>query len=604
MRAHLTHIAGIAILIGMVFVCGIVLGPFSSEARYISTFRDLLSDSAPGAYANHTVSFTADAAIPPGGFIRITPDSAFTIPGATFDEDQVELYVDDSLRPASSTADADFDGVTIVSGSPSSVEITLNSTTGISSGATVRLLLGTHTANSTTTDTGIQNPSATGTAPVLIEFGGGESGRARALVAIVDQVGVGPVDTRETQPPQRFNGEPSGTIAGTVTSAEVSLETDEFATCRYDNASGTPYFSMGSQFTTTGSVYHILVVTGILPETNYSFYVRCIDDEGNFNTDDYVIEFIVAPTPEGEPGEGDEDGGGSDDGSGSGSSGSGSGSGGGDTSGSGGGGGGTRGGGSGGGGLDSDDIYESGDATVIINGFAFPGSQIVTLVDGDEFDDSETADSSGEFSVTVPEIARGVYTFGVYAIDRDGTKSSTFSTTFSVIGSRVSNLSNIHLMPTIKVTPDPVSPGADVTFSGYAIQNSTVTIETQPDKSNSGKKTFTTTSDGSGRWSTTQSTAGFTPTTWKVRAKSAQSDGGISTQFSQYTTYGVGAAVPTTGGNNSDLNRDGKVNLIDFSILLFHWNTDGGTSDPPADINRDGRVSLTDFSIMIFNWTG
>jgi hypothetical protein len=60
------------------------------------------------------------------------------------------------------------------------------------------------------------------------------------------------------------------------------------------------------------------------------------------------------------------------------------------------------------------------------------------------------------------------------------------------------------------------------------------------------------------------------------------------------------ATKPTT----ADLNRDGKVNLTDFSILLFWWNTDGGTSDPSADINGDKKVNLTDFSILLFNWTG
>jgi hypothetical protein len=49
-----------------------------------------------------------------------------------------------------------------------------------------------------------------------------------------------------------------------------------------------------------------------------------------------------------------------------------------------------------------------------------------------------------------------------------------------------------------------------------------------------------------------------------------------------------------------DINRDGKVNIIDFSMLLFYW----GTSEVTADFNRDGKVDLTDFSIMLFAWTG
>jgi hypothetical protein len=50
----------------------------------------------------------------------------------------------------------------------------------------------------------------------------------------------------------------------------------------------------------------------------------------------------------------------------------------------------------------------------------------------------------------------------------------------------------------------------------------------------------------------------------------------------------------------SDINGDNKVNLTDFSILLFNWNT----TDPDADINQDGIVNLTDFSILLFQWTG
>ena len=50
----------------------------------------------------------------------------------------------------------------------------------------------------------------------------------------------------------------------------------------------------------------------------------------------------------------------------------------------------------------------------------------------------------------------------------------------------------------------------------------------------------------------------------------------------------------------ADFNSDGKVNLVDFSILLFNWNT----ADTGTDLNSDGRVNLTDFSILLFNWTG
>ncbi len=582
------------------------------EARYISTFRDTLSDSAPGEYSNHTIEFTVNTDIPASGYVRITPeDGMFDIPLGTFGINQAELYVAPpaqaySLRSATTTPDATYDGISITNGTSGSVLFTLNSTLGIVSGSTIKIYLGTQTTNSTSTDTGILYPSATGTQPVYIEVGGGESGIARALVAIIENIGFGPGDTTEDVPPVRFNGTPTSTLSGLVTAAEISMETNEFARCRYSRVPDTPYVLMHTEFSNSGSLYHTFVATGLIAETTYIFYVRCRDDEGNTNFDDYEIEFTLKPIPEGEPGGGEDEGtGGAGEGSGTGSSGSGSGSSGGNSGSTQSGSGGSRGGGGGGGGTNSEDLpYESGDAIVIINGYAFPGSVITVLVDGAIADTGSRAANNGSFSVTLPAIARGVYTFGVYATDNNRVKSSTFSTTFSVAGARTSTLSNIHLMPTISVSPNPVDVGATVTFSGYAIPNSTVTLETQQEKTTASLKTLTTTSDGSGRWSAPLSTVGFSRDTWKVRAKSTQTATVISTNFSQYTFYGVGGAVVALTGNNSDLNRDGKVNLIDFSILLFHWNTDGGSSNPPADINRDGKVSLTDFSIMIFNWTG
>ena len=268
----------------------------------------------------------------------------------------------------------------------------------------------------------------------------------------------------------------------------------------------------------------------------------------------------------------------------------------------GGGGGGPSSEGSGGsGGLEGiDSPYQSGDGRVIINGYAFPRSTITILVDG-QIADTVTSDGKGAFSSTLDAIARGAYTFGVYGTDRERIKSSTYSTTFTVTGARGSTLSNINVMPSILVTPNPVDPGAVLTVSGYSIPNATVTIENQNDKSSASLKTFTATSDSNGAWSVQIPTDGFNKGTYKVRAKAIQ-DGGVSTNFSGYTFYGVGEAAQVA--RSSDLNRDTKVNLIDFSILLFWWGSAGGNSNPPADINGDGKVSLTDFSIMIFNWTG
>lgn len=51
----------------------------------------------------------------------------------------------------------------------------------------------------------------------------------------------------------------------------------------------------------------------------------------------------------------------------------------------------------------------------------------------------------------------------------------------------------------------------------------------------------------------------------------------------------------------ADFNCDGRVNLIDFSILLFNWGT---PSNLKTDLSNDGKITITDFSIMLFYWTG
>lgn len=52
-----------------------------------------------------------------------------------------------------------------------------------------------------------------------------------------------------------------------------------------------------------------------------------------------------------------------------------------------------------------------------------------------------------------------------------------------------------------------------------------------------------------------------------------------------------------------DINCDGKVNLIDFSIMAYWYKL---RSAPPAnvDLNGDGKIRLVDFSILAYHWTG
>lgn len=611
--------------------------PEFMSAKNINRYSDTITNSAPNKASNHTLNFRLDTAISPGSYIEIKPPAGFEIlDEPTFSAVRnVQLLVDGIHRDVGPVRTATDDFVEITPGTPGMIRYTLNSTYGIAQGSTLTLKIGNHTsvANgyslvfSTSTGTTtvpadilpIVNAPDEGTYSFDVRiYDGTEVADAGFVIALINQVGVGPLDTTETIPPERFNGAPTGTLSGTTVSVELSLETNEFAICKYSLIPDTSYDDAPSQFSNTGLIFHSTVVT-VAKGTLNKYYIRCMDDENNKNIDDYLIAFSVNEAPtgisntegsttgngtgSGNSGTGDGTGAGGTTGGSSGSaSTAGTNSGGGGSGGGGGGGGGANTGTGAGGGFESTPgPYRSGDAQVTITGYTSPRTSVTGLVDG-KIAQVTTSDGNGAFTLVIKAIARGAYTFGVYATDAQKVKSSTFSTSFTVTGARESSLSNIMIPPSILVTPNPVNPGQTVAISGFTIPNATVTIENEKDGNTSTRKPFSGTSNSNGEYTINIDTTGFSTSAYKVRAKAEQVGSLVATNFSNYTIYGVGQAV--SGALNTDLNRDGKVNLVDFSILLFWWNSNGGTSDPPADINGDGKVSLTDFSILLFNWTG
>lgn len=74
-----------------------------------------------------------------------------------------------------------------------------------------------------------------------------------------------------------------------------------------------------------------------------------------------------------------------------------------------------------------------------------------------------------------------------------------------------------------------------------------------------------------------------------------------------FTTIGSVAIIgpaknQTCSDRKADLNCDMHVDLVDFSILLYWW--DSRQTGIRADINKDGIVNLIDFSILLYWWTG
>lgn len=97
----------------------------------------------------------------------------------------------------------------------------------------------------------------------------------------------------DTTAPVRSAGSPTGTQSFGTASVNLTLTTDESATCKYSTNSGTAYGSM-SAFGTTGGTSHSQTINSLSNGSSYTYYVKCQDGSANTNATDYSISFSVA----------------------------------------------------------------------------------------------------------------------------------------------------------------------------------------------------------------------------------------------------------------------------------------------------------------------
>ncbi len=230
---------------------------------------------------------------------------------------------------------------------------------------------------------------------------------------------------------------------------------------------------------------------------------------------------------------------------------------------------------------------------VVLRGKAYPNVTVNILLDG-KVKGTTLADSNADFQYASTEITPGTATFGFSARDQNGTESITTSVVFDVAQSAVSTVANIFFPPTITVSERQVPKGDALTVSGYTVPRANISSEI----SGTPKATLSGVAEASGAWAIRVDTASLTDGLHTVKAF-FKLDGGIQSGFGKSISFSVGeGAFADTG--SADLNGDGKVNLVDFSIFLLKWQSD----DIQSDFNADGTVNLGDFSIMLFSWTG
>jgi len=258
------------------------------------------------------------------------------------------------------------------------------------------------------------------------------------------------------------------------------------------------------------------------------------------------------------------------------------------------GGGGSSGGGSQSSGGSSEDL---GDTQISINGQTIPRATVNIILDAESVG-SVRADGAGRFEFAT-DASPGTVSMGFWTEDDNNVRSITYNTTFDVTQGAITNVTGVLIPPTIAVVDATVNPGDTVTFVGQAVPNTAIELHI-----GDSQRIEKTTTDSGGYWNLAVDTSGLPAAQYTARARFILGSGSLITESTFSSSLQIFLGVDGQSTLPSDLNRDGSINLIDFSILIFWWGTAGGNSDPPADINGNGNVGIEDFSILLFNWTG
>jgi len=591
LKSRINNICFFAICLFLVFCISFIF-LFTPDTRAMGSASDRLSLTWPSTASNHSITFRLAKDLPAGGKILITPQAGEFFISTGFDYRNIDLATSTALnavfydRNISTSSSAINDGVNAVaSSSNGSIEIDINTSSGIRADVYVNIEIGTNAEYGATGTNQIINPSAIGSYRIEIKtFDASDNFLERAVTMIAI---VYPVKTGGSIAKLRSNGTPAGVLNYGAAQTIMSLNTNYAAFCRWSNTASTTYANMTETFSYTGGTYHSSIISGFVNGATYHYYVKCLDMHNVADTTDFEITFMIAGQ-DGEDNDEDSDGSSGSDGAGPGT-------------------GGGSGGGSGGStGVENGELLpfpELPDSPIVaFQGWAYPGSKVVLLKDGVE-EQIVTALNNGSFSVGISELDQGVYTFNLWGEDNVGRKSATQSFTFYVKEGTKTELFDIYLPPTIDVPTPSFDIGDNLEVLGQSADNSNIELWLYPKVVGGVTEDMIIKKDSivatNGDWNFTFDTKSLINGPYQVKARSSMTAIGTS-DFSKIIDLMIGGELPTETCSGADLNGDTKVNITDFSILLYWWASDNAC----ADQNSNGTVDLTDFSIMMYYWTG
>ncbi len=256
---------------------------------------------------------------------------------------------------------------------------------------------------------------------------------------------------------------------------------------------------------------------------------------------------------------------------------------------------------SGGGGGGGTTIAQTG---ATFSGRAYPMSSVRLLKDG-QIIVTTVAGPDAHFSITAININTGSHIFMIVGVDDNGLNSQSQSFPINVSSGVTTQISGIFLAPTLATDKSEVRYGDNLKIFGQTAPESLVIIGVASEE-----ETFrTTNADNNGIFLYNLDTSSLAKGSHETRAKSSQA--GAISDFGHKIDFIVGNRNVSRKTFNytkrGDLNNDGRVNLVDFSIAGFWYEkrlSEQTRALELAQLNGDNIINLTDLSIMAFYWTG
>lgn len=239
-------------------------------------------------------------------------------------------------------------------------------------------------------------------------------------------------------------------------------------------------------------------------------------------------------------------------------------------------------------------------ATIVFKGYSYPGA-LVTFVKNGAIIGNVLAKNDGTFEKEIGTNP-GISTFGIWARDKLGLNSQTTNISIALQESAKTTIAGIILSPTIAANKSVATQGEKLVIYGSATPKSAIRIF---NNYSLGQALSPVKAKDNGHWEYTLDTLELQPGEYSLKANAQLEILGLLSPFSSNFLFNV----EEKKCYGSDLNNDGRVNVADFSILMFYWNKSLSEVKSKqinicVDTDGDGSITLADFSIMMYKWTG